>query len=206
MEDKPKSKPVGRPTDYDPKYCDEIIKYFTVENYIESPVTITYKDGTVKEETKRIANDLPTLAGFCRRIGTSRETLNNWSHQFPEFLDAIKRVKEMQEEMLVTNGLQDLYAQPFAIFAAKNLIRWADKLEQTLTGGVDANGQPKPVGVSINGGWGFLPPNITIPASPTQSVGSTTVLQSTTIQSADMASEGSQDIHSNSGTAQAGTS
>lgn len=36
---------VGRPSKYDPKYCEELIKFFDVEPHFETPVVITYKDG-----------------------------------------------------------------------------------------------------------------------------------------------------------------
>lgn len=122
---------VGRPTAYDPKYCDEIMDYFDIEPHFETPVIITYKDGTTKEEVKLLPSDLPTLAGFAVKIGVHRDTINQWSKDYKEFSDAIKRAKECQENILVTNGLQNLYAQPFAIMASKNILNWRDKKDIT---------------------------------------------------------------------------
>jgi len=122
---------VGRPSSYDKKYCDEIIDYFDIEPHFETPVVITYKDGTTKEEVKLMPSDLPTLAGFAVKIGVCRDTLNQWSKDHEEFSDAIKRAKECQENILVTNGLQNLYAQPFAIMASKNILNWRDKKDIT---------------------------------------------------------------------------
>ncbi len=122
---------VGRPTKYNSKYCDDIIKFFDIEPHFETPVTITYKDGSTKEEIKLMPSDLPTLAGFAVKIGVHRDTINSWSKEHKEFSDSIKRAKECQENILVTNGLQGLYAQPFAIMASKNILNWRDKQDVT---------------------------------------------------------------------------
>lgn len=123
----------GRPSKYNSKYCKDIIDFFDIEPHFETPVTITYKDGTTKEEVKLMPSDLPTLAGFAVKLGVSRDTLNEWSNKHKEFSDAIKRAKECQEHILATNGLQGLYAQPFAIFTAKNVLGWRDKSDTDIT-------------------------------------------------------------------------
>jgi DNA-packaging protein gp3 len=133
----------GRPTKYRPKFCEDLIKYFDIEPHFETPVTITFKNGTTKEEVKLMPSDLPTLAGFAVKIGVHRDTITEWATakdnkgqlKHPEFSVAIKRAKEFQENILVTNGLQGLYAQPFAILTAKNILNWRDKNETDLTSG-----------------------------------------------------------------------
>jgi len=131
---------VGRPTLYDPKYCEELIKYFNIEPHFETPVVTTYKDGTTKEEVKLVPSDLPTLASFASLIGVHRDTINQWAKDNKEFSDAIKEAKEHQERILVTNGLMGLYQGAFAIFTAKNVIGWRDKIETDITSG----GKPLP--------------------------------------------------------------
>lgn len=123
----------GAPTKYDKKYCKEILDYFDIEPHFETPVTITYKDGTTKEEIKLMPSDLPTLAGFAVKLGVHRDTLNEWASVHKEFSVAIKQAKECQEHILTTNGLQGLYAQPFAIFTAKNVVGWRDKTDTDIT-------------------------------------------------------------------------
>jgi|SRR3990167_939027 len=129
------NKPRGRPTKYDPKYCEEILKYFDIEPHFETPVVTTYKDGTTKEEVKFIPADLPTLAGFAVSIKVHRDTLNKWSEVHKEFSDAIMRAKECQERILVTNGLKGLYNSVFAVFTAKNVLGWRDRSETDITSG-----------------------------------------------------------------------
>lgn len=125
---------MARPSKYDKKYVTELIKYFDVEPHFETPVITTYKDGSTKEEIKFIPSDLPTLAGFARQIKVSRDTINEWTRVHPEFSDAIKYAKDLQEHILVTNGLKGLYAQPFAIMATKNIMAWRDKQEVGIDG------------------------------------------------------------------------
>lgn len=136
---KKKKAPVGRPSKYDPKYCDEIIKFFDIAPYQKATETITFKDGSQKTVDKTVANDLPFISQFAKKIGVSRDTINEWSKKHSEFSDALKKAKEMQEAILVTNGLHGLYNPTFAIFTAKNIAGWRDKIEQELYG---KNGKP----------------------------------------------------------------
>lgn len=117
---KPKSKPqgyeFGRPTDYDPEYCKMLIDYFSVKPY--------EKIGDRLE-----ANDFPTLAGFAISIDVDRNTLQNWAKKHKDFLSAYKRAKDYQENFLVHTAMKGLVNPAFAIFTAKNVIGWRDKVE-----------------------------------------------------------------------------
>lgn len=124
----------GRPTKYNSKYCEEILKFFDIEPHFETPVITTYKDGTTKEEVKFIPSDLPTLAGFARKIKVNRDTLREWMSKHKEFSASYKLAQDLQENILVTNGLKGLYAQPFAIMATKNILNWRDKQEVGIEG------------------------------------------------------------------------
>lgn len=120
----------GRPTSYIPQYADQMLEYFNVE--AGKDVAYEGKDGEPK--TARVAVDFPTLAGFACKLGVHRETLLEWSKQFPEFSDAYKMAKEHQERILVQNGLKDGYHANFAIFTAKNVLNWRDKQETEHSG------------------------------------------------------------------------
>ena len=136
------NKKIGRPTRYKPEYCQEIIKFFDIEPHFETPVVITYKDGTTKEEVKFIPSDLPLLSAFANKLKTHRSTIFRWAKKHKEFRNALKRAKDCQREILITNGLKGLYSTSFAIFTAKNLIGWRDKTE--VSGDAD-----RPLGVVI---------------------------------------------------------
>ena len=55
--------PGGRPSDYDPSYCDEVVDFL--------------KDGF-------------SLAAFAGHIGVARSTVYKWADEHPEFSDAVK--------------------------------------------------------------------------------------------------------------------
>jgi hypothetical protein len=111
--------PGGRPTKYDISFCEAMSAYFSKE-----------------------VGFFPTLAGFAASIGVTRDTLHEWANakteegtlKHPEFSDAYKRAKEMQEQNLVIGALTGAYNASFAIFTAKNVLGWRDKTEQEITG------------------------------------------------------------------------
>ncbi len=109
--------PVGRPTLYRPEYCQELVEVFDIDPYWE---TTKVNQRTGIEITERVANSLPTLAGFARKIGVSRSVLQDWGKRHPDFLYAVTRAKACAEDMLVINGLLGLYNAQFSIFVAKN--------------------------------------------------------------------------------------
>lgn len=142
-------RPEGRPTKYKESYVDDLIAYFDREPYERKTIKTTNSNGVQIVKDIIEACDFPTLAGFAIKIGVHRETLNNWANErydddfedkslagklkHPQFFDAIKMAKEYQEHILVTNAIKDLYAQPFSIFASKNLIGWRDRSETDIT-------------------------------------------------------------------------
>lgn len=119
----------GRPTDYDPKYCQEIIDFFSAEPYTTKTKKIVRKNGDVEEVEYDEASDFPSFAGFASKIGVHRETLLNWCNQHKEFFDAYKKAKVLQENWSLINGHKGTTNTAFAIFALKNLQGYRDKVE-----------------------------------------------------------------------------
>ena len=112
----------GRKSIYQPKYVDELIEYFN------SPAIERDDRGNV------VAGHFPTLARFASKIGVHRETLLEWAKRYPEFADAYKKAKDLQESNLIEGTLAGAYQPSFAIFTAKNVLGWRDKTEQEITG------------------------------------------------------------------------
>lgn len=119
----------GRPTDYDPKYVQMLIDYFSEPPYVEKTKIVMNKWNMQVEIPYDDATDFKSLAGFAVKIGVHRETLLNWSKQHPDFFDAYKRAKDFQENYLVVNGNKGLVNPAFGIFTAKNVLNWRDKKE-----------------------------------------------------------------------------
>lgn len=104
--------PGGRPTDYKPEFCEEVIAYFDVPPFAEHKTVFG---------VKRVPNILPTVAGFCHKIGIAKQTFYTWKKEHKEFLDAVMRAAVNQEHMLVTNTLMSLYNHKFAAIVAMNI-------------------------------------------------------------------------------------
>jgi len=118
----------GRPTKYDPKYCEEIRKMFEVEPTKILAKTIQTRGGEIFEETE-VACDLPTVADFALKVGVSRSTIQEWEKNYPEFSVAIKDCMYLQERIWQKNAIKGLYNPTFAIFMGKNVYGWKDKTE-----------------------------------------------------------------------------
>ncbi len=65
--DTPASRPVGRPSEYDPAYCERVIALG--------------KEGKSRAE-------------IASALGHARQTIANWEADHPEFLDAMTRAKD----------------------------------------------------------------------------------------------------------------
>lgn len=89
-----KPKP-GRPTDYDPAYCERVIKL-----------------GAEGKSKGQIA----------RSLETSRVTLDAWAKRHPEFLYALTRAKELELALWEDKGQGSFNATAF-IFQMKNRFR-----------------------------------------------------------------------------------
>jgi helix-turn-helix resolvase-like protein len=88
---------IGRPTKYDPSFCDLVVDL-----------------GAEGKSKVQIA----------ARIGISRQTLDNWAKQHPEFLDAIKWAKDLEQAWWEDAGQENMVRQGFNatafIFQMKN--------------------------------------------------------------------------------------
>ena len=108
---------MGRPTLYRPEYCEELLEHFDVEANREVEHT---NEKTGHKYTQIVPNNLPTLAGFARKIKVGTVTLRDWARAHPDFLSAVTRAKAIAEDMLVTNALTGIYNPQFSVFVAKN--------------------------------------------------------------------------------------
>ena len=132
---------VGRPTTYTPDILRHTEDYFeNFEAWYESPVIKTNKDGSTEERMERIASPPPSILDLHRYLKGKNITVSRWSlydwcekdgkAEIPEFSQVIKKgIESLYPEILQENAMMGKYAQPFAIFAAKNRMKWHDKQE-----------------------------------------------------------------------------
>lgn len=103
-----KSKTIGRPTEYDSSICADIPDFF--------------EHGASKAE-------------LAKKLGISRQCMNEWEHKHPEFGDAVKRGVENSEAWWINQGRIALRERDFNhvlwYMNMKNRFGWADKQEIT---------------------------------------------------------------------------
>lgn len=106
--------PAGRPTKYDPAYCERVIELMA--------------EGRSKT----------AAAGV---LGVCRDTLHEWANKHEEFSDAIKRAEALSAEWWETRGRELATgegdgAPAMVIFGLKNRVRydWADRVQTEHSG------------------------------------------------------------------------
>lgn len=96
-------------------------------------------------DSKMVADDnVPSIDGLAVYLGVDRGTVYNWMDKHPEFFNTVKRGEAHQTRAII-NILtdKDKYTQG-AIFVAKNILGWKDKVEQdnVSSDGSMATGKP----------------------------------------------------------------
>lgn len=101
-----KSREVGRPTSYDPKYCQEMIDCLS-QGY--------------------------SITTFAVRIGVSKDTIYEWVKTHDEFSDAFRKAKDHEQSWYETTGRSAILGEiagfnsPAYIFHMKNKFGWRDR-------------------------------------------------------------------------------
>lgn len=125
---------MGRLSKYNETYDEKLVEYFRREHHRMILEKFYYKNGDEKEKKIEVANDLPFFGGFEVENGLGIGRCSRWykakgidgAYKYPTFRQAYKQAKSLQKMMLVGNGLKGLYNATFAIFTAKNILRWKD--------------------------------------------------------------------------------
>lgn len=105
-------RPVGRPSEYDPAYCEKAVE-FLAEGF--------------------------SVAALAGEIGVQKQTVYNWMDENPEFLDAVKagqaKATLWWEKANKSNAVTGEGNATSCIFGLKNRApdEWRDKTEQTQT-------------------------------------------------------------------------
>jgi len=108
--------PAGRPTDYDPSYCDVVVS---------------------------LGRDGKSLAQMCAHFDIARQTIDNWAAAHPDFLEALSRAKVHAQAWWEETGVKGMTADKFnsAVWTKSMQARFRDDYteRQEVTG---ANGGP----------------------------------------------------------------
>ncbi len=124
----------GRPSKYDPTYCNGIIEFFSRSLTKTLTKTYTTKAGTIIQEPIEQANELPTMEEYCNTLGITVNTLKEWTKEDPDFLIAVTRAKQLEKDFLVKNGLTGRFDRTWT-FVAENFTDMRSKVQ--LSGSED---------------------------------------------------------------------
>lgn len=120
---------MGRPTKYDPKYCQDIIEFFDQPYYIYETEERMSASGAIKEIKVKIPNRMPTFDSYGRKIGVLDETLREWAKKYPDFSASYKICKGIQKDFVRLHGMSGGYNGSFTKFVAVNCLDMVDKSE-----------------------------------------------------------------------------
>lgn len=135
---KPKNKG-GRPSKYHKKYVKLLLEYINKEPFETKVVEGINGFGLPFKKTVIVPNQLPTIEAFSIKHNLAEDTLLDWAQattktgkpKYPEFSAAYKKLKSVQKNFLVVNGLTGLYKEKFSIFVAQNFTPMRDKIEHS---------------------------------------------------------------------------
>ncbi len=125
-----KENKVGRPTKYKEEYCDKLLSYFEVAFKSKVTKEVASNKGVLEIQEEE-ACELPMFADFAHEVGVHVDTLHEWCKVHPEFSEAYKKAKSLQENIIVKNGMKGRYNTTFALFALKCNHGWNDKAAET---------------------------------------------------------------------------
>lgn len=128
------SSEVGRPSSYDPKYCEGIVDWFLDHEIYHLKKTKHFgKDGELQRETS-VKEPLPppTFYKYATHIGVCRDTLHEWSTTHDEFKKAYAIAKSYQASFITSSAMCNIANTSFSIFMMKNNHGWSDRIEQKI--------------------------------------------------------------------------
>lgn len=106
---------MARPEEYKKEYVEKVDEYLTSRQDEEVQVVkqANSEKGYEMYDNK-LKVKLPTKEGFARFIDVSEKSLYNWEKQYPEFLQALRKVMIEQKERLQNMGLSGHYNSTIA--------------------------------------------------------------------------------------------
>lgn len=129
----------GRPSKYHKKYVKLMLEYINKEPFETKVVEGINGFGLPYKKTIVVPNQLPTIAKFAIDNNLDEDTITNWANattktgkpKYPEFFGAYKKLKSVQQNFLLVNGLTGLYKEKFSIFVAQNFTPMREKIEHS---------------------------------------------------------------------------
>lgn len=109
----------GRPSEYKAEFVAK------ADEYLKSCEDLR-ENGELKVK-------LPKIEGFALYLGVSKQSLYTWAEQHPELLDALEKIKAVQKEKLIDNGLSGAYNSTIAKLVLSSDHDMREKSETGIT-------------------------------------------------------------------------
>ncbi len=98
----------GRPSEYKPEYVQVADKY--LKQCKDEEYDWTKTDGTSSTSYEhRIKVKLPTIEGFSLFLDVNTDSLYEWSKHYPDFSEALSKIKKEQFKRVLEKGLSGDY-------------------------------------------------------------------------------------------------
>jgi hypothetical protein len=123
----------GRPSSYDPKYIDEMYRFFNEWpefREVEREIASGGRKVIIKE---KLVNYPPTLNKFAIKLGVHRDTLQEWCKVHKEFSVVYRLCKSIQEEWWSDRGASGEYNPGFTKLMLVNHSDIKDKVTHDVS-------------------------------------------------------------------------
>ena len=118
---------VGRPTLYTEDMPAKALEY------LESCKDETINVGTNEKPYFKTIVNLPSVEGLADYIGVNKTTLYEWQSNYPEFSNALSKIKAKQGKELINKGLSGDYNSKIASMLLSANHDIVEKTSQDLT-------------------------------------------------------------------------
>jgi len=124
--------PAGRPTDYKEVFIGKVDTYIEENQDVWEEFHKTRGDKSDSYE-RIVKVNLPSREGFAKYIGTTRQTVDNWSKEHNGFFDALAKIDAEQKQRLIQEGLAGNYNSTIAKLVLSSNHGMAEKTETDHT-------------------------------------------------------------------------
>lgn len=124
--------PAGRPTEYNEEYILKVDEY--LEESTDQEVQVVKQANQEKGyETfdNKLKVNLPTIEGFALFIGVNKTSLYEWEKKYPEFSNALDKIRIEQQKRLINSGLSGEYNPTIAKLILSSNHGMRERTDQT---------------------------------------------------------------------------
>lgn len=103
----------GRPTEYKEEYISKATEYL---NCCQDTVEEYHKTRGEKSDTydRLVHVRLPSIEGFALFLDVNKTSLYEWEKKYPEFSNALDKIRTTQQQQLMDKGLSGEYSPVIA--------------------------------------------------------------------------------------------